>query len=195
MYYHNLTSTTTVTFHNYCDIPQLLWHSTTIVTFYNYCDILQLLWLLKLGNFACSLLMLTPQCAMSCIYLVANFAFITTTPGCDTEGRLTSGICCRGPPLMLPGGRGIERRLWGWVFGMVGILAWCVGPPRYPPRLWVVCDEWMFVVHVGMYGWRGVGVEDVGWWMCVWGEGMNSDVVVSLWSFQYSTVSAECTMW
>ena len=57
---------------------------------------------------------------------------------------------------------------------MVGILAWCVGPPRYPPRLWFVCDEWMFGVCVGVCGWRGVGVEDV---ECA-GEGMNSEAVV-----------------
>jgi len=32
-----------------------------------------------------------------------------------------------------------------------------------------LCDEWMFVVCVGVHGWRGVGVENVGWWMCVGG--------------------------
>ena len=77
---------------------------------------------------------------------------------------------------MLPGGRDIERRLWGWVLGMVGIVAWRVGPPRYPPRLWFVCDECVVCewraknVSMCVY----VCVECVNVWgvcRCVWVEG------------------------
>ena len=132
--------------------------------------------------------------------LVANFAFKTTTLRCDNRRETHQWNLLQRTSPDGSWGQGHWEEALGvgvWYGGYTSLVC---GTTAIPSST-MSCVCWVDVccvcrcAWVEGCGWRGVGVENVRWWICVWGEGMNSEVVVSLWSFQYLTVGVECTMW